>query len=140
VKGIRSAADALAVLQHGADGIIVSNFDGMLTSKDAPILELPKIVDAVAGKVPVLVDGSFRRGTDILKALAFGAQGVVVARPVMWGLAAYGADGVQTVVEMLQTDFARYMGLCGKSNLKKLDRTVLKVHGPSRPRTSVGSE
>jgi 4-hydroxymandelate oxidase len=99
VKGITTPADATAALQHGAQGIIVSNYGGLLTTKDAPILDLAKIVDAVAGKAPVLVDGSFRRGTDVLKALAFGAQGVIVARPVMWGLAAYGDAGVQGVVE-----------------------------------------
>ena len=137
VKGITTPADATAALQHGAQGIIVSNYGGLLTAKDAPILDLAKIVDAVAGKAPVLVDGSFRRGTDVLKALAFGAQGVIVARPVMWGLAAYGDAGVQGVVEMLQTELARYMGMCGKSTIKMLDRTVVKVHGPMPAKTSM---
>ena len=137
VKGITTPADATAALQHGAQGIIVSNFGGLLTTKDAPILDLAKIVDAVAGKAPVLVDGSFRRGTDVLKALAFGAQGVIVARPVMWGLAAYGDAGVQGVVEMLQTELARYMGMCGKPNIKALDRTAVKVHGPMPAKTSM---
>jgi 4-hydroxymandelate oxidase len=137
VKGITTAAEATAALQHGAQGIIVSNFGGALASKEAPILDLPKIVDAVAGKVPVLVDGSFRRGTDVIKALAFGAQAVSVARPPMWGLAAYGADGVQSVVEMLQTELGRYMGMCGKSTLKMLDRTLLNVHGPMPAKTSM---
>ena len=136
VKGVSTVADATAALQHGAQALIVSNYGGMLASKDSPILELPKIVDAVAGKAPVFVDGSFRRGTDVLKALAFGAQGVIVARPVMWGLAAYGDAGVQGVVEMLQTELARYMGMCGKVNLKALDRTVVKVHGPMPAKTS----
>ena len=71
-------------------------------------------------KVPVLTDGSFRRGTDIVKALAFGAQGVLLGRPVMWGLAAYGDAGVQSVLEMAQTELARYMGMCGKPNLEAL--------------------
>lgn len=133
VKGIATAVDATAALQHKVQGIIVSNHGG----KDSPILELAKIVDAVAGKVPVLVDGSFRRGTDVLKALAFGAQGVIVGRPVMWGLAAYGDAGVQGVVEMLQTELARYMGMCGKSTIKMLDRTVVKVHGPLPAKTSM---
>jgi 4-hydroxymandelate oxidase len=137
VKGIATAAEATAALQHNVAGIIVSNYGGLVgASKDAVILELPKIVDGVAGKVPVLVDGSFRRGTDILKALAFGAQGVIVGRPVMWGLAAYGDAGVQSVVEMLQTELARYMGMCGKSNIKMLDRTVVKVHGPLPAKTA----
>ena len=100
------------------------------------ILTLPAIVDAVDGRVPVLVDGSFRRGTDILKALAFGAQARAGRRPAMWGLAAYGADGVQGVVEMLQTELARYMAMCGKSHLAMLDRTMLRVHGARRARTA----
>jgi len=136
VKGVTTPAEATAALQHGAQAIIVSNYGGLLAAKEAPILDLPKIVDAVAGKVPVLVDGSFRRGTDVLKALAFGAQGVIIARPVMWGLAAYGDAGVQSVVELLQTDLARYMGMCGKSTIKMLDRTVVKVHGPLPAKTS----
>jgi 4-hydroxymandelate oxidase len=80
------------------------------------------------------MDGGFRRGTDILKALAFGAQAVLVGRPVMWGLAAYGADGVRGVLEMLQTELARYMAMCGKSNLAMLDRTLLRVHAVTRTR------
>jgi isopentenyl diphosphate isomerase/L-lactate dehydrogenase-like FMN-dependent dehydrogenase len=100
------------------------------------ILTLPTIVDAVGGKVPVLTDGSFRRGTDILKALAFGAQGVLIGRPVIWGLSAYGDAGVQGVVEMLQTELARYMGMCGKSNLKALGRDLVKVHGPLPVKTA----
>jgi 4-hydroxymandelate oxidase len=130
VKGITTPAEATAALQHNVQGVIASNFGGLLANKDAMILALPNIVDAVGGKVPVLVDGAFRRGTDTLKALAFGAQGVLIGRPVMWGLAAYGDAGVQQVIEMAQTELARYMGMCGKPNLKALDRTAVKVHGP----------
>ena len=136
VKGIATPEAAQVALQHGVDGIIVSNYGGLAGSgTEAVVLTLPAIVDAVGGKVPVLVDGSFRRGTDILKALAFGAQSVLVARPVMWGLAAYGADGVQGIVEMLQTELARYMAMSGRPHLKLLDRTMLRVHGvpPVRP-------
>jgi 4-hydroxymandelate oxidase len=130
VKGITTPGAAKLALQHGVHGIIVSNYGGRVgPGTDALILALPHIVDAVDGKVPVLVDGSFRRGTDILKALAFGARSVLVGRPAMWGLAAYGADGVQGVVEMLQTELARYMGMCGKSHVEMLDRTILRVHG-----------
>ena len=141
VKGIATPEAAKLALQKGVDGIVVSNYGGLAGSRtEALILALPKIVDAVAGRAPVLVDGSFRRGTDILKALAFGAQSVLVGRPAMWGLAAYGADGVQGVVEMLQTELARYMGMCGKSNPKILDRTLLKVHGvPASKGSSRGS-
>ena len=130
VKGITTPAEATAALQHNVQGIIASNFGGLLASKDAMILALPAIVDAAGGKVPVLTDGSFRRGTDILKALALGAKGVLLGRPVMWGLAAYGDAGVQSVIEMAQTELGRYMGMCGKPNLKALDRTAVKIHGP----------
>ena len=129
VKGITTPEAAQVALQHGVDGIIVSNYGGLAgAATDSVVLTLPSIVDTVGGKVPVLVDGSFRRGTDILKALAFGAQGVLVARPAMWGLAAYGADGVQGIVEMLQTELARYMAMCGRSHLKLLDRSLLRLH------------
>jgi len=82
----------------------------------------------VAGKAAVLVDGGFRRGSDIAKALALGAQGVLLARPVMWGLAAYGADGVQGVLEMLQSDLARNMGARGAPNLASLTRATIRRH------------
>ncbi|HKY22466.1 MAG TPA: alpha-hydroxy-acid oxidizing protein [Vicinamibacterales bacterium] len=132
VKGITTPAEATAALQHNVQGIVASNYGGLLANKNAMILALPTIIDAVGGKVPVLTDGSFRRGTDVLKALAFGAQGVLLGRPVMWGLAAYGEAGVQSVVEMAQRELGRYMGMCGKPNLKSLDRTAIKVHGPVR--------
>ncbi len=130
VKGITTPAEANQALQQNVQGIIASNFGGLLANKDAMVLALPAIVDAVGGKVPVLTDGAFRRGTDILKALAFGAQAVLLGRPVMWGLAAYGDAGVRSVIEMAQTELARYMGMCGKLNLKVLDRTLVKVHAP----------
>ena len=129
VKGITTPEAARVALQHGVDGIIVSNYGGLAGAvTGSVVLSLPAIVDSVGAKVPVLVDGSFRRGTDILKALAFGAQGVLVARPAMWGLAAYGAEGVQGIIEMLQTELARYMAMSGRSNLKMLDRTMLRLH------------
>ena len=132
VKGIATPDEAKLALQHNVQGIIASNYRDAMTDKHPLILTLPAIVDAVSGRTPVLVDGSFRRGTDILKALAFGARAVLVGRPVMWGLAAYGADGAQGVLEMLQTELARYMAMCGKSNLAMLDRTLLRVHSATR--------
>ena len=139
VKGIMTPADATAALQHNVQGIVASNFGGLLANKDAMILALPNIVDAVGGKVPVLTDGSFRRGTDTFKALAFGASGVLIGRPVIWGLSAYGDVGVQGVIEMAQTELARYMGMCGKVNLKALDRTAVKVHGPIPTKTTTNN-
>jgi 4-hydroxymandelate oxidase len=129
LKGIMDPEEARTAVQRGISGLVVSNHAGMLaTGLAEPIEVLPAVVDAVGGKIPVLVDGSFRRGTDILKALALGASAVMVGRPAMWGLAAYGAAGVQTVVEMLQSELARSMGLSGKPNVKSLDRTLVKIH------------
>jgi 4-hydroxymandelate oxidase len=89
---------------------------------------LPSIADAVAGRVPILIDGSFRRGSDIFKALAFGAAAVMIGRPIAWGLAAYGPEGAQQVLEMLQTEVARDMAHAGRPTLKDIDRTVVKLH------------
>ena len=88
---------------------------------------LPSIVKAVGKQAPVLIDGSYRRGTDIMKALAFGARAVLVARPPIWGLAAYGATGVQTVMEMLQSELARTMAMCGKPTLASIDSSVVRI-------------
>ena len=129
VKGVTSAAAAKLAVQHGAGGLVFSNYGGLIErAAGASIVDLPAVVDAVQGAVPVLMDGGFQRGTDILKALALGASAVLVARPVAWGLSAYGAEGVQGVLEMLQTELARYMAMCGKPSLQAIDRAVVKIH------------
>jgi 4-hydroxymandelate oxidase len=129
LKGIMSADEAKEAASKGVQGIVVSNYTGTNAPGLAASMEvLPGIADAVAGRVPVLIDGGFRRGTDIMMALALGASGVLVARPVAWGLSAYGAEGVRAVLEMLQTELGRTMGMCGKPTLKSIDRTVVKVH------------
>ncbi len=131
VKGITTPADAKQAVAHGAKGVVVSNYHGGNSATlTGTLLLVAPVVQAVGSQVPVLVDGSFRRGTDILKALAFGAKGVLVARPVMWGLGAYGADGVQGVVEMLQTELARYMCMCGRPTLAAVDTNLVRVHAP----------
>lgn len=140
VKGITTPEDAKLALQHRIQGIVVSSYNARGGSgSDGSILALPAIVDAVAGRAAILADGSFRRGTDILKALASGAQAVMIGRPAMWGLAAYGAAGVQGVVEMLQTELARYMAMCGKPNVAALDRSVVKVHRATSARAQSGT-
>lgn len=137
VKGVTSVAEATAALQQGAAAIMVSNYGGAATHGGTTlVLQLPAIVAAVAGRVPVLVDGGFRRGTDIIKALASGAKAVAVGRPVMWGLAAYGADGVRGVLEMMQTELARYMAMCGKSRVDMLQSDILRVHAAAAPRSA----
>ena len=129
VKGITRPQDAKEAAARGAKGVVVSNYrGGSAVALTGTLLLVAPVVQAVGDQIPVLVDGSFRRGTDILKALGFGAKGVLIGRPVMWGLAAYGADGVQGVVEMLQTELARYMAMCGRPTLAAVDSSVLRVH------------
>jgi isopentenyl diphosphate isomerase/L-lactate dehydrogenase-like FMN-dependent dehydrogenase len=129
LKGIMSPEEARTAADRGVQGIVVSNHGGRFApGLAAPIEMLPSIAEAVAGKAVVLIDGSFRRGTDILKALALGARAVLVTRPVLWGLAAYGAEGVQTVLEMLQTELARSMAMAGTPNVPAITRNAVKVH------------
>ena len=115
-------------MKHGADGIVVSNHGARyLEYAPATIEVLPEIVQAVNRKLPVLVDSGFRRGTDILKALAIGATAVCVGRPPLWGLGSFGEPGVKRVLELLRTELALAMGLCGRPNLASIDRTLLRM-------------
>jgi 4-hydroxymandelate oxidase len=127
LKGVVTPADAQAAVDRGLRGIVVSN--GGLAGQPAPMTALASIVDKVGARVPVLIDGGFRRGTDIIKALALGAKAVLVGRPAMWGLAAYGAEGVQSVLRLLQTELARTMVNVGKPTIESLDRSLVKIHG-----------
>jgi 4-hydroxymandelate oxidase len=118
VKGVLRGDDAVRCVEAGAKAIIVSNhggrhLDGTIAAADA----LPEIADAVAGKAELYVDGGIRRGTDIVKALALGARAVLVARPVIWGLALDGAEGVRAVLDHLNAELARAMALCGVARL-----------------------
>ena len=134
VKGIMTADDARTAIKIGAKAIVVSSYGHPgAPSRLAPLDVLADVVDAVESRVEVLVDGGFRRGTDVMKALALGARAVLVGRPVMWGLAAYGADGVQAVLEMLQTELGRVMGCCGTPGLAAISRAHVKVHTPAPP-------
>jgi len=128
VKGILTAEDALLALEHGVSGIIVSNLggrqlDGVVTSIEA----LSEIVEAVAGRCEVYMDGGIRRGTDILKALALGARAVLVGRPVLWGLAVDGASGVQKVLSILHSELERTMKLAGCPTLASINRALVKL-------------
>ncbi len=129
VKGILSSGEARLALERGAQGIMVSNHGGRLADGAPATMDvLAAVVESVGGRAPVIVDGGFRRGTDVLKALALGAHAVMVGRPPLWGLGAYGAEGVQKVLELLETELALAMGLCGRPNLSTIDRTLLKIH------------
>ena len=114
-KGVLTAEDARRCVEHGLDGIVVSNHGGRALDYSPSSLEvLPEIVDAAAGRIPVLVDSGFRRGSDILKALALGASAVCLGRVPRWGLGAFGAPGVQRVLEILQAELVLAMAHTGR--------------------------
>ena len=126
VKGILAPKDAVLAIEHGAAAVIVSNHGGrQLDSVPAPITMLPRIVDAVAGRVEVLIDGGVRRGTDVLKALAIGARAVLVGRPVLWGLTLDGSDGVRAVLQQLKAEFDLAMALSGCSTIADATRDLI---------------
>ena len=128
IKGVMTPQQAKAAIEAGMHGVVVSDYGAAVSDKQAPIEALASIVEVCAGKAAVLIDGSFRRGSDIAKALVLGAHATLVARPVMWGLAAYGADGVQAIIELLQNDLGRNMGALGAPNLKSLNRDMVRIH------------
>jgi 4-hydroxymandelate oxidase len=126
LKGILSPNDAETAVQAGVAGIMVSNHGGRgLDSIPATIDALPRVVDRVANRAPVIVDGGIRRGTDVLKALAFGANAVMIGRPSIYGVAVNGADGVKHVVEILRAELEAAMALTGRTKIDEIDRTVL---------------
>lgn len=126
VKGVLRPDDAARAVEAGAAAVIVSNHGGRnLDTVPATVDALPGVVAAVGGRVPVLVDGGIRRGTDVAKALALGAAAVLVGRPFVWGLAADGADGVRLVIEMLRTELEMAMGLLGTPTLADLTEDAL---------------
>jgi 4-hydroxymandelate oxidase len=129
LKGIMTPEDAQAAVTRGFQGIVVSNYGGRsIPATDSAILALPAIADVVRGKATLLVDGGIRRGSDVLKALALGAQAVLVGRPAAWSLAAYGADGVQNMLHNIQDELARDMVMCGLVNMKAITRAAVTVH------------
>ena len=93
---------------------------------------LPEVVAGAAGKIPVLIDGGFRRGTDIFKALALGAKAVCVARPYLYGLAAFGQEGVERVIELLRTELALDMGLAGTPDIASITRDMVRIRGEGK--------
>jgi isopentenyl diphosphate isomerase/L-lactate dehydrogenase-like FMN-dependent dehydrogenase len=118
LKGIMTAGDAARAVRAGVDGIIVSNHGGRAEeSGQSTIAALPAVVQAVGGKIPVLVDGGVRRGTDVFKALALGATAVGIGRPYCWGLAAFGQPGVEAVLSILQREFETIMRQAGTTSL-----------------------
>jgi 4-hydroxymandelate oxidase len=126
IKGVLAPRDAALAVDHGAAAVIASNHGGrQLDGVPAPITILPRIVDAVAGRAEVLLDGGVRRGTDVLKALALGARAVLVGRPVLWGLTLDGQDGVSAVLEHLRAEIDLAMALAGCANVNDIDRALV---------------
>jgi 4-hydroxymandelate oxidase len=130
VKGLLTAEDARLALDAGVDGIVVSNHGGrQLDASPAALDALPEVAEAVGGRVPVLMDGGVRRGTDVLTALALGASAVMVGRPTAWGLSVAGEEGVADVLRILRDEFANAMALTGCHTVTEITR----AHVTSRP-------
>jgi len=126
IKGIDTREDARLALEHGLDGILVSNHGGRSTETGRSTIEaLPEVVAEVAGRVPVFLDGGVRRGTDVFKALALGASGVGIGRPMLWGLGAFGEAGVDRVLEILQAELKLVMGNCGTRTIGDISRAYV---------------
>ncbi len=126
VKGILTAEDARLAVEHGADGVVVSNHGGrQLDSCMASLDALPEVVEAVKGRLPILMDGGVRRGTDVLKAIALGAAAVMVGRPAAWGLAAEGEDGVAGVLGILRAEVENAMALTGCRTVSEIGRDLV---------------
>lgn len=126
LKGVVRPDDARLAVNHGAAALIVSNHGGrQLDSEVATIDALPAIADRVAGSVPVLMDGGIRRGTDVLKALALGANAVLIGRPYLWGLAAAGERGVRRVLDLLCAELELAMGLCGCRTVEEISSSLV---------------
>ena len=121
VKGVLAHEDATLCVENGLDGLIVSNHGARGEDSGRSTIDaLPEIVEAVRGRIPVLVDSGFRRGTDIVKGLALGASAVCVGRPYLWGLGAFGQPGVERVLELLRTELQAAMQQCGVRSLREL--------------------
>jgi isopentenyl diphosphate isomerase/L-lactate dehydrogenase-like FMN-dependent dehydrogenase len=133
IKGIVTREDAELAVKHGVDGLIVSNHGGRAEeSGRATIDSLVEVVEGTRGRMPVLVDGGFRRGTDIFKALALGATAVCIGRPYVWGLAAFGQEGVEAVLDLMRRELALAMRQAGTRSISEITRAYV-VGTPARP-------
>lgn len=127
-KGVLTAEDARLCVEHGVEGIVVSNHGGRALDHSPATMEvLQEIVDAVAGRIPVIVDSGFRRGSDVLKALALGASAACFGRSPRYGLASFGAGGVQKVLEILQGELVLAMVQTGRPNLASIDSSLVRT-------------
>ena len=141
LKGVGTAEDARLAVEHGVNGIFVSTHGGRRMDTTMSSIEaLPEIVAATGGKAEVYVDSGVRRGSDVLKALALGATAVAVGRPLYWGLAVNGAEGVHHILELLREEFNRAMAYCGQNSVDDLEDRLLNVPrewGPFRTENDI---
>jgi isopentenyl diphosphate isomerase/L-lactate dehydrogenase-like FMN-dependent dehydrogenase len=136
VKGIVTREDAASAVAAGADAVYVSNHGGRAEASGWGALEsLPEVVEAVDGRVPVMVDSGFRRGTDIFKALALGADAVCIGRAYIWGLAAFGQAGVEKVLEMLKAELRMVMGQVGATSVDDISPAHIGRRGSGKRAT-----
>jgi isopentenyl diphosphate isomerase/L-lactate dehydrogenase-like FMN-dependent dehydrogenase len=130
LKGIDTAEDARLAREHGADGVVVSNHGGRAAETGRGTIDiLPEVVDAVGAQIPVFVDGGFRRGTDIYKALAIGARAVGIGRPYIYGLASFGQEGVERVIEILRAELTLTMRQFGTPSIAQITRASVLRNG-----------
>jgi isopentenyl diphosphate isomerase/L-lactate dehydrogenase-like FMN-dependent dehydrogenase len=128
LKGIESREDAALAVEHGVDGIMVSNHGGRSMETLKPTIEsLPEVLEAVRGRIPVFVDGGVRRGSDVIKALALGAKAVGIGRPYLWGLSSFGQPGVERVLDILNGELQLAMRQCGKTSIMQIDKTTIAM-------------
>ena len=126
LKGVVTAEDASLAIQHGVDGIIVSNHGRRAEDSGRSTIEsLPEVVEAIAGRMPIIVDSGFRRGTDIIKALAMGADAIAIGRPYLWGLGAFGQEGVETVLDILKRELEIVMRQASTTRIDEISRKLI---------------
>ena len=132
LKGIVTAEEAELAVEHGADAIYVSNHGGRaVNSMWSTIDALPEVVAAVRGRVPVMIDSGVRRGTDVFKALALGADAVGIGRPYVWGLGAFGEDGVEKVIDLIMAEFRMVMRQTRTNSIDEItSRFVMEAKNP----------
>ena len=131
IKGILTAEDAILAIEHGVNAVMVSNHGGRTLDYTPSSLEvLPEVVEAVAGRVPVLIDSGFRRGSDVLKALALGASAVCLGRVPRWGLGSFGAPGVTRILEIVQAELSEAMTRCGVPDLAAINSSLVRTDFP----------
>lgn len=126
IKGIVTREDAVMAVERGVDGIVISNHGGRAEESGRATIEcLPEVIEAVHGRIPVLIDGGFRRGTDIFKALAIGADAVCIGRPYAWGLAGFGQQGVEAVLTILRRELEMVMRQAGTVDRSRITPAYL---------------